>query len=127
MNIGQMDRRITLQEHVATRAPNGEELRAWADVATVYAEKKYAKGSEDYQADQKQAVQRVVWRIRYRAGVTPLLRVVDAEGLLYQVEAVQEIGRRQGLLLNCYTLGVLAENTPLVEAAVPYSVSFTVA
>ena len=117
MNIGQMDRQIILQEHVLSRASNGEELHTWQDVATVYAEKKYDTGAEVYQADQKTAVQKVKFRIRYRANVTTLFRVLDlSDRQFYQVDAITEIGRKQGLVLSSYTRGDEAGSVaPLLE------------
>lgn len=104
MNIGQMDRQITLQQQVETQAPNGEEVLTWQDVATVWAEKKYDQGAEVYQADQKTAVQKVKFRIRWRPAVTTLFRVLDlSDEQSYHVDAITELGRRSGLVLSSYS------------------------
>ena len=106
MNIGKLDRLITLQAPtVVPQSPNGELApKAFADVAQVWAGLYYAQGNEAVQASEVTATQRIVFTIRYRADVRPTWQLVH-EGRAFQITDVAEIGRRQGHKLTCYSHG----------------------
>jgi SPP1 family predicted phage head-tail adaptor len=119
MNIGQMDRQLTLFQKVSIQASNGEEIRTWQPIANIHAEKTYFQGQEEYQAEQKQIVQPVKFRIRWRPGVTALLRLLDrSDNRFYEISAVAEIGRRQGYTLSALQLSVQLPIANLPEGAI---------
>lgn len=106
MNIGQLDRQVTLQAP-ATVAQDDYGQPApisFTDVATVAAGVKYDKGNEALAADQNTATQRIVFTIRYRADVRPTWQIAY-EGRTFQITDVAEIGRRRGTLLTSYSHG----------------------
>ena len=43
----------------------------------------------------------VKYNIYYRDGLTPVDRLVDIDGKIYDIHAALEIGRREGLELYC--------------------------
>lgn len=106
MNIGRLDRQLTLQQ--LTPAVQNDfgapDPGTWVDVATVPARVEYKPGTEQAQAQQLTATQRVLFTIRYRAGITADWQLVY-EGRTYQITDVAEIGRRRGTLLTCYANG----------------------
>lgn len=109
MKIGKLDRRITIERATLTVNDYGERAETWTTLATVWAEVNYrpGSGSETIQSDQIYAVQRVRFVIRYSStvsGVRPSDRVSYA-GQYYQIEAVQEIGREEGLRLVTTSTG----------------------
>jgi SPP1 family predicted phage head-tail adaptor len=106
MNIGKLDRRLTLQQSAEVPQNQfGEEAPAgFADVATVAAGIEFKPGGEALQANQPTATQRVVFTIRYRPDVLPTWQL-RYEGRIFQITDVAEIGRRRGLLLTCYAHG----------------------
>ena len=106
MNIGKLDRLITLQAPATVpQAGNGELApKAFADVAQVWAGIYYALGNEAVQAGELTATQRIVFTTRYRADVQPTWQLVH-EGKTFQITDVAELGRRQGLKLTCYSHG----------------------
>ena len=106
MNIGKLDRQITLQAPVAaTRNDFGETApAAFAPAATVWAQLEYPQGAEATEAAQLQTVQPVRFRIRYRPGVETTWRVLF-ENHIYQLTAVAEIPRRVGLILTAVRRG----------------------
>jgi SPP1 family predicted phage head-tail adaptor len=105
MNIGKLDRRITLQRPTAGAATGYEPAgTVWTDVGDTWAGIGYAQGQEQYLADEKTAVQRVTFTLRYRADVTPAWRV-RYQGFTYLLDAVAEIGRRAGLTLSATRRG----------------------
>ncbi len=99
MITGKMDRRITLQRKTVTTNGYGEEVVAWTDLATVWAEKVDMRGSERYAAAQAVAQLDTKFRIRYRSGITPIDRIIYGN-TTYDVGGILEIGRREGLELH---------------------------
>jgi SPP1 family predicted phage head-tail adaptor len=106
MNFGKFDRQLLLQRPaVVTQNDFGEEASAgFEDVEAVYGEQKPGTGSESFLAQQQTAQQAVTWQIRYRADLTTTWQLVY-EGCTYQIIAIQEVGRRAGLLLTTYFRG----------------------
>jgi len=96
-----MDRRITLQRATLAANAYGERAETWGTLATVWAEIQYKEGSgrEAVQSDQLYSRQPVHFIIRYSsdvASIRPSDRVAYNSDN-YQIEAIQEIGRREGL------------------------------
>jgi SPP1 family predicted phage head-tail adaptor len=96
MRAGNRDRLITIQGKTATADSFGEPIEAWVDVDTVWAEKKDLRGTELFAARQEVASVDTRFRILYRTDVTALNRILY-EGIYYDIAAVLEIGRREGL------------------------------
>lgn len=104
MRSGRLDRRLTIQAVTETRGSAGDVVETWADVATVWAEKMDEKGREYFAAAQVTAERPTRFTIRWRSGLTAKHRVV-CEGVTYDVQAIDEIGRRKGLWLYCLARG----------------------
>ncbi len=102
MNIGKLDRRITLEQNTATANDFGEQVPGWSEVGEVWARVDYGKGNEDFQSGEQVAVQRIDFTIRYRKSLSARLRITY-EGQVYDIEAVAELGRRAGLKLSAFT------------------------
>lgn len=99
MAAGNLDRRVRLER--ATRAANAfnELVETWATLATVWAEYEPLRDAERYAAGQVGATATARFRIRYSSTVAdlgPLDRLVY-DGRTYDIHAVKEIGRREGL------------------------------
>jgi len=103
MNIGHMDRRIALQSTTLTTNDYGQRVASWATYATVWASIKYKRGSEKVTDDQVGSTQTVDFTIRYStdvSGVKASHRLVY-NSQNYEILYVQEIGRKEGLILVC--------------------------
>lgn len=98
MRSGRLDRLITIQVKTSTEDSFGEMIETWATLAEVWAELKYLRGSEWFAAQQEGASVDVIFRIRYRDDVTPL-NVIVYDSRTYDISAVLELGRREGLEL----------------------------
>lgn len=99
MNIGKLDRRVTIQQLTTTQDSWNHPVESWATLATVWATKQPRRAVEPTEAQQVVALGLVDWFIRYRSDVTAQLRLLDADGTAYEIVGVQEIGRREGLKL----------------------------
>lgn len=102
LEVGKLDRRITIQS--ATTAPDayGEPIETWSDLATLWAQVVPLGGREFFEARQVNAEQTVRFRIRYRADITREMRVIY-DGLTYGIEAAEEdrrFDRLEALLIT---------------------------
>lgn len=100
MRAGKLDRRVKLQRYTVTQNTLGEEVQTWVDVATVWAGRRDLRGTERYAAQQMVAKTTVIYTIRYRAGLTPLNRLIDGSDV-YDIQAALQVGRKEGLELHC--------------------------
>lgn len=106
MNIGKLDRRVTLQSASIVKDATGGPVETWADVATVWANVYDLSGKAINEAQQVgSAVNRRV-TIRWRADATSALRVKFADGSTAKVAFVRELGRKDYLELHCEDLNV---------------------
>lgn len=99
MNIGRMDRRITLQSATVVQDQWNHPVQTWADVATVWATKAPRKSTEPTEVKQVVNLNVVEWYIRHRTDIDAGDRVSYA-GNFYDITGVQEIGRAEGLRLT---------------------------
>lgn len=118
MQAGRLDRFITLQRYSAVMLPSGDRLLEWATLGPSRrpASVRPASGTEGFTTPQTVAIELTEFRIRYSADVssaTPIDRIIypaltSAEinaspvadvsaARVYDVVAVHEIGRREGL------------------------------
>jgi SPP1 family predicted phage head-tail adaptor len=102
MNIGFLDRRITVQvQSTATRNAFGEvpPSAAYTDVATVWAALDNKSATNIEIAEQETTMNRVTWRVRSSSVtrlVTPKYRIKYGDDY-YNILAVQEVGRKNEL------------------------------
>lgn len=99
---GKLDRRVTIQRAATVTNALGEAVPTWADLATVWAAKQEIRDSERFDAQQLAAEISMRFRIRYSpkvADVSPKDRLIF-EARTYDIAAVKEIGRREGLELT---------------------------
>lgn len=103
MQAGKLRERVTIQQEVVTRDTFGAEVNPWTDVATVWASVRPGSSGERFisAADQVQATITHTVRIRYRAGLTPKMRL-KWEGRYLGIQSVVEPdGRTRELVLLC--------------------------
>ena len=98
MRAGALDRRAQLQRPTLAQDSFGQPVETWTDVATVWAQKVPVRGAERFTDAQLDAQLEATFRIRHRSDVAPLWRLT-CEGTAYDVTAVLELGRREGLEL----------------------------
>lgn len=100
MNIGAMDRRVTIQAKADTQSADGLPVETWTNAYTnVPAQRKYGTGGEKEDEGQQVNHQKADYICKYVSGITTEHRIVEGS-LVYEIESIEEIGRRQGLLLK---------------------------
>lgn len=111
MRAGRLDRRITIQRRSVTYSDSGEPQETWAALSERRpASVSPVSGEERFTGEQYVARQQTEFRIRWSedlAALTPLDRIVypaddataspEVTGSIYDVMAVHELGRREGL------------------------------
>jgi SPP1 family predicted phage head-tail adaptor len=106
MRSGRLDRKITLQRKSVSFAADGSEVETWADLAANrWAAVTPFGGDERFAIPEIGAKQQVEFQVRWStdvADLTPLDRIIypvgsSADTSIYDVAAVHEIGRREGL------------------------------
>jgi SPP1 family predicted phage head-tail adaptor len=75
MNPGELRHRITIQKLVNTQDTFGQPLEQWPNVVTVWASVKPIVGKEFFAAETVNSEVTHKIKIRYRAGITPDMRV----------------------------------------------------
>lgn len=103
MRAGDLDRRITIRRATTAQdSGSGEEIETWADLATVWASWRRASARETLAAAEVAAAISDVFVCRWSpvtATITPKDRIVYG-GKTYNIEAVAEVGRREGIELR---------------------------
>jgi len=87
MRAGKIRRRLIIQRAIETQGATGEMSVAWVTFATVWGSVEPLRGREFWAAKEMQAEVSTRIRIRYLAGVTPKMQIVDG-AKLYWIEAV---------------------------------------
>jgi SPP1 family predicted phage head-tail adaptor len=100
MKAGKLDRKIMIEREIETVDRYGTATSTWAPIATVAAQRITMSTDEFLAASGERTETAIVFRIRYRAGVT-LSDRVTFEGQIFDLVEVKEIGRREGLELRC--------------------------
>ncbi len=92
---GEAFERITLQSKTVTKNAIGEEVVTWADVLPVtWAEAHPISGKEFFSAEQTRYQADVLFRIRYRTGLSREHRVVW-RGENYDITQIIDVGARR--------------------------------
>lgn len=104
MQIGTLRHRITLQSYTAAPDSYGDPIKAWSDLADVWAAVEPLTGREYFQAQQTHAEVTYRVRIRYRGDVVPTMRIAYT-GKTLEILAVIDVGeRRREMHLMCRDL-----------------------
>jgi SPP1 family predicted phage head-tail adaptor len=101
LRIGRRDRRVVVQRFAESRNAFNEIEKSYTALYTVWAHVKTQSGKEALQAEQVVASNVVVFNIRYVPITTQDVLVYN--GQVYDIQSLNEIGRRKELELICTT------------------------
>jgi SPP1 family predicted phage head-tail adaptor len=94
VEAGDLDRWIVIEKETVTRNKIGEATRSWTTFAEVWAQKNDSRGKEVLSFGREQAHRASIFTIRWREGLTPLMRIVH-DGLVYDIVSIAELKRRE--------------------------------
>jgi len=110
---GKLRHRVTIEQPGITTGVGGAQTETWTTVATVRGEMREDGGTEGlggreldgegFARSERQLAAELGIRfvMRYRSGITPTMRIKDADGNLYDIVAVMDRdGRRRELELR---------------------------
>ncbi len=100
MRIGQLRDRIQILRRVTQVDELGQPVEVWSVADSAWADVRYLGGLETIRANREGAQVQASVRLRYRADITPALRV-QIGGLLLDIEAVLPCKGRAYLDLVC--------------------------
>lgn len=99
---GAMKHRIVIEQNTQSQSESGQPLAAWTTFATVWAERLYGPGREEFASVQIVEAEAVRFRMWKVAGVTAQMRVRETvSGEIWNIGAVQEMDDRMRLELHC--------------------------
>lgn len=100
LKAGQLKNKVTLQALTNTVDTIGQPINTWVDVATVWADIRYLSGLESIKSDAPNSIVKVSIRVRYRADITPAMRVVSGS-TIYKITAVLPDKKNRSVDLAC--------------------------
>ena len=95
------NRIVSIEKPTISRDDFGSEIRKWIELAEVWANVRPAGAEERFRQDsnKEQSLRRAKMRIRYRDDVYEVYRVIY-DGLIWDIEGIEEIGFRRELELS---------------------------
>ena len=109
MRAGLLRQKILLQRQAFVQNELGENVSDWSDVATLFAQAQPLRGREYFASINTQQLQSadVRFRLRYRAGITPSMRIVW-DGFAHLIQSVINVdGRNREMELMTARSGVV--------------------
>lgn len=100
-----MDRRITIQRRTVTTGADGGEVVTWADEREQWAERETPAATERFAERERVASADTLFKLRWNDAVmdntTTLNHRIMYRERWYEILAVVEIGRRDGIWIAC--------------------------
>ena len=100
----QLNRIISIEKPTVARDSFGSEILTWGELAEVWASVNQTGVSEKFvnDANRELALRTAQITIRWLPDIEEDMRVIY-DGLIWDIEGIAEIGRREGLNLFCQT------------------------
>lgn len=102
-----LDRRVTIQSATEARDAHGQAVTTWATFAEVAARRRDTRSGERAAAQQTLAARSATYRIRWRAGITEKMRLVD-DGVTWQITGIADNRREGWMELACEAINPAA-------------------
>lgn len=99
LNIGNLDRLVTIERFTETKNEHHTPVSAWTEFVTLWAEVLQHVADEGEAGMGEAQTDTLMFRTRYFAGVTTADRLVF-EGRVFNLKGITEIGRRDALELR---------------------------
>lgn len=99
MIIGKLDRRITIQNFSSVIASSGQRIKTWSTHLTVWANAMQKMGKETTEDDNRSTSRMVEFKVRWNSTITNQMRIIWEDNY-YKIEDIEELGRKDGLLIS---------------------------
>jgi len=94
MQLGDLDRRIRVEQYTEVIDSMGQRVPVWSLLTNCWAKVIYENGSEVFEGDQKVAERMIKFIVRYSSTYKETLRILY-DGCYYDVRSVENIERKQ--------------------------------
>lgn len=104
MDIGRLNRRVSIQQRSASQDAVGQPVETWSEFAAVWADIRFntgMKSMETISADAQTSVAVASVRIRFRSDITAAMRVVDGTTVYHIKTVLPNIGAKDYTDLVC--------------------------
>jgi SPP1 family predicted phage head-tail adaptor len=101
MNIGQLNKKITIQQKVKVADSGGGYSKTWQDIATTWANIKPIKSETVVRAEKKQVDQTHIVTIRYRTDIQAYMRVSYKGRYFYILSTLNTDEQNKQLEMYC--------------------------
>jgi head-tail adaptor len=99
--IGKMDILLTIEQPTFTRNAINEDEVSWSQFGQYFAERVWGAGGEKFEGKQETNIDSVTFNLRYVEGITPLMRLKQAnETTYFQINNVRSSMREGLTILN---------------------------
>lgn len=109
MRSGKMDRRITVEKRTVTIGTDGGEIITWNKAYEKWAERETQSATERFITSERIADVNTLFRLRWDEEASRLITPQDYRLVYrdrwYEILAVVEIGRREGMWIGCASRG----------------------
>jgi len=100
MQLGDLDRRIRIEQYTDVADSWGQRVPVWSTLTTCWAKILYESTNETYQAEQKVAVRIVKFIVRYNSTYKETLRIIYDSDVFDVIGIAEEIGRERFQVLR---------------------------
>jgi len=97
--IGDLDRRIIIQNYTSSVDAHGQPIQTWTNFATVWAGVNFKGGSEGFMAEKLTATADLTFTIRYITGIDEKSRIVY-NSVNYDIQTIAEVDRKRYLEIS---------------------------
>lgn len=87
LDIGQLDRRVTIRQYTETENDRGEVIDTWSNLATVFAGLSYSTNTEKVEGEKETVFGTVDFLIRYRSDVDEKMKI-RFDGEDYDIKSI---------------------------------------
>jgi len=101
MQVGTLDRRVTIQTNTPTQDAYGEPIESWSTFATVWAKRGDVRGRERFASEQELATRTATFRMYWLDGVHERMQIVDEDSTVYDIQGIAGDKRQNWLELSC--------------------------
>ena len=105
MRAGKLTDLIVIERRGETVDLYGTVVEGWTTIATLRAQIVQASTEEFLKSAGTEAETAIIFRVRYREGIQPEDRILDRHGKAFDIKAIRELGRREGLDLRSTAAG----------------------
>jgi len=100
MDIGRLDRYLTIQSRTTTRAADGTPNPTYSTLKYVWGSRQNRRGDETHDSEREVFDESATYWLRYDQDITRGMRLVDGSNT-YKIRFVEEVSRQEMMVVEC--------------------------